>query len=127
NLTSLAAMVLLPSRYHCCFTDYIGRISLLLIASCSLCGNGRSSGLATGAGLDQYAHDVVFLHDEVLDAVDLDFGARPFAEQHAVAGLEIDRNQLATFVAPAGPDRDNLALLRLLPGGIGDDDAAGGF
>jgi hypothetical protein len=40
----------------------------------------RSSGLSTGTGLDQHAHDVAFLHDQVFDAVDLDFGARPLAE-----------------------------------------------
>ena len=29
----------------------------------------------TTLALDQHAHDVAFLHDQVLDAIDLDFGA----------------------------------------------------
>src|SRR6266851_10002213 len=55
-------------------------------------------------------HDVAFLHDQVLDAIDLDLGARPFAEQHPVAGLDVDRDQLARLVAPAWPAGDDLAL-----------------
>src|SRR5438034_4088551 len=109
NLTSLAAMVLLL-RY----------CSRLLITS-----GGLSGGLATGAGLHQHAHDVVLFHDQILGAVDLDLGARPFAEQHAITHLKVDRNKLAGLVTPAGPDRYDLALLRLLLGGIGNDDASG--
>ena len=37
------------------------------------------------------AHDVRFLHDHQLLAVELDLGARPLAEQHAVAGLDVQR------------------------------------
>jgi hypothetical protein len=40
----------------------------------------------------QHAHDVVFFHDQIFGAVDLDLGARPFAEQHAIVHLKIDRN-----------------------------------
>ena len=43
----------------------------------------------------QHAHDVALLHDQELLAVELDLGAGPFAEQHAVADLEVDRDQLA--------------------------------
>src|ERR1700758_1549806 len=44
------------------------------------------SGLLLGSGdVGENAHDVAFLHDQQIDIVDLDFGARPFAEQHAVA------------------------------------------
>src|SRR6266487_3423987 len=74
-----------------------------------------------------HAHDVGFLHDEELVAIELDFGARPFAEQHAVAGFDAHRDQLAVLVAAAGADGDNLALLRFLFGGVGNDDAALGF
>src|SRR5271170_4050944 len=70
------------------------------------------------------AHYVGLLHDQQLLAVDLDFRARPFAEQHAIAGLEFGRDELAAFVSGAGADRDNFALLRLLFDGIGNDDAA---
>ena len=74
-----------------------------------------------------HAHDVALLHDQELLAVDLDLGARPLAEQHAVADLEVDRDELAGLVAAAGADGDDLALRGLLLGGVGNDDAAGGL
>ena len=74
-----------------------------------------------------HAHEVGFLHDHQLLAVELDLGARPFAEQHAVAGLDIERMQLAGLVANAGPDGDDLALHRLFLRRVGDEDAAGGL
>src|SRR3974377_4619 len=74
-----------------------------------------------------HAHDVGLLHYQEILAVDLDFGARPFAEKHAVADLEIDRDQLAALVTPTGADGDDLALARLFLGGIRDDDDAGGL
>ena len=64
------------------------------------------------------------LHDQEILAVDLDLGARPLAEQDAVAGLDVERDELAALVAGAGADGDDLALLRLLLGGVGNDDAA---
>ena len=54
----------------------------------------------------------------------LHLGAGPLAEQHAVAGLDVERDELAALVAGAGTDGDDLALLRLLLGGVGNDDAA---
>ena len=36
-------------------------------------------------------HDVVFLHDQQVLAVDLDLGAGPLAEQDLIAGLDIER------------------------------------
>src|SRR5438874_4828203 len=74
-----------------------------------------------------HAHDVGFLHDEELVAIELDFGARPFAEQHAIAGFDPDRDQLAVLVAAAGTHGHHLALLRFLFGSVGNDDAAFGF
>src|ERR1700741_712551 len=75
----------------------------------------------------QHAHDVGLLHDQELFAIELDLGARPFAEQHAVADLEVDRNQLAGLVAAARTNCRDLALRGLLFGGVGDDDAALGL
>src|SRR6185312_3257861 len=72
-----------------------------------------------------HAHDVGLLHDEEVLAIDLDLGARPLAEQNAVANLDIDRNKLAGLVAAARADGDNFALRRLFLHGIRDDDAAG--
>src|SRR5690242_4128971 len=85
-------------------------------------------GLALGAAaVFQHAHDVGLLHDQELLAVDLDLGAGPLAEQHAVADLEVDRDQLAGFVAAARTNGGDFALRGLFLGGIGNDDAAGGF
>src|SRR3984893_5689894 len=76
---------------------------------------------------DEHAHDVGFLHDQELLAVELDLGARPFAEQDAVADLEVDRDQLDGFVAPAWTDRRDFALRGLFLGAVRHDDAALGF
>src|SRR4051812_5025868 len=57
-----------------------------------------------------HAHDVGLLHDQEVLAVELHFRAGPLTEQHAVAGLEIDRDQLAVLVAPTRADRDDLAF-----------------
>src|SRR5262249_47306988 len=72
-------------------------------------------------------HDVGLLHDEEFVAVDLDFGARPLAEQHLVAFLDAHGLKLAVFAAGAGPGRDHLARLRLFRRGVGDDDPAFGL
>src|SRR3954468_13298462 len=83
-------------------------------------GNGRRASGRSG----DHAHDVGFLHDQEILTVDLDLGAGPLAEQHAVAGLDVEGDDLAALVPGAGADGDDLALLRLLLGGIRDDDAA---
>src|SRR5437867_2328954 len=100
NFTSLAAILLL----HGC--------------TCDLCG------LLAGGRLIEHAHDVALLHDEVIDAVELDLGAGPFSKQHAVASLQVDRNQLAVLVAATRADRDDLAFGGLLLRGIWNDDPA---
>ncbi len=48
-------------------------------------------------------------------------------EQDAIAGLDVQRDELAVFVASAGADGDDLAFLRLLLRRIRDDDPAGGL
>src|SRR5580700_8449677 len=80
--------------------------------------------LGGGGGALDYAHDVGLLHDEELLAVDLDLSAAPLAKQDPVTGLEVERNELAAFVAGAGADSDDFALLRLLLSGVRNDDAA---
>src|SRR3954451_18471564 len=69
--------------------------------------------------------DVAFLHDDQVFTVDLHLGARPFAEQDLVAGLDVQRRDLAVVSAGARADRDHFAFLRLFLGGIGNDDPAG--
>src|ERR1700732_27657 len=82
--------------------------------------------LGRGRAFD-HAHDVGLLHDQEFLAVDLHFRARPLAEQDALAGLNLGRRDLAILVAAAGANSHDLALLRLLLDGIGNDDAALGL
>src|SRR6202035_4324127 len=67
------------------------------------------------------------LHDQELLAVELDLGARPFAEQDAIADLEVDRDQLAGLVTATRAGGGDFALRRLFLGAVGNDDAALGF
>src|ERR1700682_1655988 len=90
--------------------------------------SGGLSGLLLGRGnVGEDAHDVAFLHDQQLLAIELDLGAGPLAEQHAVADLEVDRDQLASFVAATRADGGDFALRGLFLGTIRNDDAASGF
>src|ERR1700678_2924109 len=84
-------------------------------------GSGRL--FLRGAGALDHTHDVGLLHDQKVLAVDLDLGAGPFAEQYPVTRFEFERDQLAALVPTARPHGDDLALLRLLLDGVGDDDA----
>src|SRR6266545_3664201 len=137
NRTSLAAIARTPSQFVTPSSEGAKRRSLEGVTCCRPSRLGlrptpqddrsQSGGLLAGFRLYEHAHDVAFLHDQVLDAVDLDLGAGPLAEQHAVAGLDIDRDELAGLVAGAGTDCHDPALLRLLLGGVRDDDAAGGL
>src|SRR5215468_1193670 len=92
------------------------RTSLAAISFAPLCRVRRSG---------DHAHDVGLLHDEEFLTVELDLGAGPLAEQHPVADLHVDRDQLAGLVAAARANGDDLALLRLFLRGVGNDDAAG--
>src|SRR5712675_2686353 len=83
----------------------------------------RLYGLVSG----EHAHDVALLHDQEVLAVELDLGARPFAEQDAVADLEVDWDQLAGFVTAARTDCGDFALRGLFLGGVRNDDAALGL
>src|SRR3546814_16476665 len=55
----------------------------------------------------------------------LDLAARPLAEQHPVAGFDVELAQFAVLVANARADAAHLALHRLSLGIVGNDDAAG--
>src|SRR3954462_6147387 len=81
-------------------------------------------GLLAGNRLLDDAHDVAIPHDQILGPLDLDLRARPLAEQHAVATLEIDGGDFPGLIAAAWTDGDHLSLRRLLFGGIRDDDSA---
>src|SRR5205823_6867756 len=73
------------------------------------------------------AHDVGFLHNDEVLTIDLDLGARPFAERHPVSGFDVERLDLAVLAARAGTGRDDGALHRFFLSGVGDDDSAPGF
>ena len=56
-----------------------------------------------------------------------DLGAAVLAVDDGVADLDVERDDLAGLLgAPAGADGQDLALLGLLLGGVGDDQAADG-
>src|SRR4051812_36268979 len=86
NLTSFAAIV----AYLVFVMEWLG-----------------SGGLPRGGVLED-AQDVGLLHDHELFAGDDHVGARPLAEQDAVAGLHVQRAQLALVVQGAGTDGDHL-------------------
>src|SRR5579883_2089093 len=102
-------------------------LSSLLSSVADFRGKPRSGSLLLRDTALDDAHDVGLLHDQEFLAIELDLGSRPLAEQHAVAGLHVERDKLAGLVARARPDRQNLALHRLFLGGVGNDDAAGGL
>src|SRR5262249_7178855 len=86
-----------------------------------------SSGSLPGRLSFDHPHDVGFLHDQIFDPINLDFGARPLAEQDRLADFDINRDELAALVAAAWTDGNDLALHRLLLSCVGNDDAALGF
>src|ERR1700678_3833310 len=126
NFTSLAAMFHSPES---CNTRRLRREKLgpRSRPDDGKAGLNRSGGLILGVRPDEEAHDVAFLHDQIFDTIDLDLGARPLAEQDAVPGLDIERDQLARLIAATRADGDDFALGGLFLGGVGDDDAAGGL
>src|SRR3954470_17064257 len=77
-------------------------------------------------GLD-LGEDVGLAEHEQILAVDLDLGAAVLGVEDLVALRDVERNALlALVVVTAVADGDDLALLRLFLGGVGEDDAAGG-
>jgi hypothetical protein len=54
------------------------------------------------AGSANDAQNVAFLHDDKIFAIELDLGARPFAEQDLVAGLDVQRRDRAVLGADTG-------------------------
>src|SRR3954467_7295823 len=74
-----------------------------------------------------HAEDVFLAHHEVLLPVDLDLGPGILGGQHAVAGLDVQRPDLAVLEDLPVADGDDLAFDGLFLGGVGDDDAALGL
>src|SRR5690606_24264530 len=72
------------------------------------------------------AEDVVLAQDQMLNSVELYFGAGVLAKQHSVARLHRRFDALAV-VHLTGADSNDFALDGLLLSGIGNDDTALGF
>src|SRR3546814_3687460 len=98
-----------------------------VLPECSRDEGGRSGRLLERHDVVDHAKDIALLHDEQILAIDLDLGARPFAEQDPITGLHRQFDERAVVVAGARPDGDNLAFLRFFLGGVRDDDAARGL
>ena len=82
-------------------------------------------GLLLDSRLVDDSHDVGFLHDKELLAIDLHLSTRPFAKQNALADFDVDGNELAGLIAAAWPNGNDLALRGLFLSGIWNNDAAG--
>ena len=67
--------------------------------------------------------DIVLAHDDVLCSVHFSVAAGVLSKQDAIAGFNVQRDQLAIFQSLAVPDSEHLTLLRLLFGGIGNYDS----
>jgi hypothetical protein len=61
-------------------------------------GERNQAAFFLASTLDQHPHNITLFHDKVLDAIDLDLGARPLAEQDAVADPDVDGDELAGLV-----------------------------
>ena len=64
--------------------------------------------------------------DEVLVCAELHLGAAVLAVEHTVAHGDVERNAVAVVIDAAGAHGHDLALLGLLLGGVGDDQATRG-
>src|SRR3974390_513834 len=90
-------------------------------------GPWRPGGRRDGSFSLDHPENIALFHDGEFFAVDLDLGARPFAEQNAVAFLDVKRHELAVLAAQPWAGRDHFSLPRLLFGRVGDDNPASGL
>src|SRR5438094_1326349 len=93
---------------------------LNLSSLAAMIGSSWLCGFLLRGGPIEHAHDVGFLHDHQVFAVELDLGARPLREQHAIAALDVERLQLAALVAGARTDGEHFGLQRPSFGRAGD-------
>src|SRR5690606_21395649 len=75
---------------------------------------------------DDDRQDVAGRQDEELVGAELHLGAAVLAVQDAVADGDVERDTVSVVIDAAGADRHDLALLGLLLGGVGDDQATSG-
>ena len=87
--------------------------------------NLRIFGITSSSSADLGEH-VAAGEDQQVLAVDGDLGAAVLAVDDGVADLDVERDDLAGLLrAAAGAGGQDLALLGLLLGGVGDDEARG--
>src|SRR3954449_8815781 len=79
------------------------------------------------SSLDDFREDVGLAEDLDLLAVHLDLGPRVLAEEDLVPLHDADGRALARVEHAARADGEHLAPLRLLLGGVGQHDPAGGL
>src|SRR5579872_1622949 len=89
-----------------------------LLDRCRLTGFLRGLG-----GRMQNAEDIVLAHDDVLCAIQFCFVAGVLPKQDAVSDSNVESNQFTTLEPLAMTNGHDLALLRFLLGGVGNDDA----
>src|ERR1051326_1493594 len=92
--------------------------------SCFAIDRVPPSQLMIGASLLEDGENVFLAKDQVFLVLDLHFRARVLSEQDAVTRLHVERQLLTVLGDLAVAGGDDLALLRLLLRGIGDDDPA---
>src|SRR5205809_1112759 len=73
-------------------------------------------------GLVNNREHIGLAKDQVLFGVDCDFGAAVLPVENLVSDLELHRDSDILLKA-SGTNRDDLALLRLLLGGVGDEES----
>src|SRR5699024_8709757 len=139
--------VTLTASVSCCTPDSIAVRALSLNSIClamfssirwptseAVTADRPGAGMAAGRGgrrhptglLADHREHVAGRQDEVLLALVADLGAAVLAVDDDVALGDVDGDALvAVLVPPAGADGDDGALLRLLLGGVGDDQARG--
>src|SRR4051812_9370116 len=74
----------------------------------------------------EHGQDLVFAEDQDVLALEPDVRARVLSEQDLVAHLHVQGDLRPVVEDPAVADGEDLALLRLLLGRVGDDDPAPG-
>ena len=77
-------------------------------------------------GLAELGEDVRLAQHEQVVALDGHLGAAVFGVEDLVPLRDVERAATAVLLDRAVADGDDLALLRLLFGRVGEDDAAGG-
>src|SRR3954447_20353523 len=127
---TVSASVLTPCSSRCRASSEKLRIFAiygLLHAPTPWTGEPGQGGQRCGLGLlldDR--EDVAGGEHQVLLAGVLDLGAAVLRVQDGVADLDVDRDAVALVVDAARADSEDGALLRLLLGGVRNDDARGG-